>query len=530
VIYWIKSIARGWLWCLSLSLVSGNAAAQSRARPSNYYISPGGQDTNPGSRSKPWQSLQPLGNHLWLPGDSVLLQGGARFPGSILLTRLARGAKNRPIVICSYGQGRALIDAQDSTAIVVQQGQFIYLENLILLGSGRKSGNTGRGIWLQGASHIWLQQIDASGFQKAGVELTDCRFVTLMGIFGHDNGYAGISVDGSHFPHYSNDRIYIKDCQAVNNPGDPTELHNHSGNGIVVGLATHVVVEYCVATGNGWDMPRKGNGPVGIWAWQCDSVLIQHCISYRNRTAPGAMDGGGFDLDGGATHCIVQYNLSYENEGYGFGIFQFSGATPWHHNTFRYNISFNDGNTAPNGASVLWWNGSKDPSQFHDCYFYNNLLYNQNGYALGLIQDARDNLGFFFLNNIFVAKDELMTGGNIREEVFYGNDWWSLAGGFLLNGFHSFGDWVARTGKEKRNGDILGHNRDPALRNPGEPTLTNPYQLYTLVGFKLKADSPLRNTGLDLRRLLSLHGRLLDFFGQRVPLGPNSEPGISELP
>jgi hypothetical protein len=46
-------------------------------------------------------------------------------------------------------------------------------------------------------------------------------------------------------------------------PGDPSILNNHSGNGIVVGNAEKVTIEYCEAANNGWDMPRQGNGPVG---------------------------------------------------------------------------------------------------------------------------------------------------------------------------------------------------------------------------------------------------------------------------
>jgi len=42
-------------------------------------------------------------------------------------------------------------------------------------------------------------------------------------------------------------------------------------------------------------------------------------ISFRNRTAKGAEDGGGFDLDGGVTHSEIAFCLSYENEGSGFG-------------------------------------------------------------------------------------------------------------------------------------------------------------------------------------------------------------------
>src|SRR5436190_17235380 len=132
-------------------------------------------------------------------------------------------------------------------------------------------------------------------------------------------------------------------CRADNNPGDPTNLTNHSGNGIVVGNCRNVLIEYCTATNNGWDMPRIGNGPVGIWPYEADSVIIQHCISYRNKTAPGAADGGGFDLDGGVTNSVIQYCLSYENEGSGYGIFQYWSAGNWKNNTLRYCISINDG-------------------------------------------------------------------------------------------------------------------------------------------------------------------------------------------
>ena len=70
--------------------------------------------------------------------------------------------------------------------------------------------------------------------------------------------------------------------------------------------SAQVLIEYCTATNNGWDMPRTGNGPVGIWAYESDSVLIQRCIAYRNKTQKGAADGGGFDFDGGMTNSIIR--------------------------------------------------------------------------------------------------------------------------------------------------------------------------------------------------------------------------------
>ena len=121
--------------------------------------------------------------------------------------------------------------------------------------------------------------------------------------------------------------IYVGYCLAENNPGDPTILTNHSGNGIVIGRVSKALIEYCEARYNGWDMPRKGNGPVGIWTWHADQVIIQFCVSHHNRST--GVDGGGFDFDGGVTNSILQYNYSHDNHGSGYLICQYDGAAPF---------------------------------------------------------------------------------------------------------------------------------------------------------------------------------------------------------
>ena len=504
-------------------------SAQSTRIHRKFYISSSGNDNNPGTVGQPWRTVGPLNRLQLQPGDIIYLKGGNIFRGPVELNMQDTGTAKAPVVIYSYGNKQAIIDGGNGTAIQVNKSRHIIIRNLIVKGNGRKNGNTGRGVLVSYAGNIEITDVDVSGFQKSGIEVANCSDIRLKNIYAHNNGYAGISVQGDHFPQLTNHRIYIGNCKAENNPGDPTELKNHSGNGIVVGLATNAIVEHCVASENGWDMPRKGNGPVGIWAWESDSVIIQQCISFHNHTSPGAMDGGGFDLDGGVSNSIVQYNLSYENEGYGYGIFQFSGATPWHHNIFRYNISFNDGNTTAHGASILWWNGSKDSSQFHDCFFYNNVLYNSKGYALGVIPKEYENSRFFFLNNIIVAKDEMMTSGNIITEQFYGNTWWSIQSHFKINGNTDFKKWANNTGKEKLNGKIVGVNANPEFVNPVSPTLDNPLLLQKLYYFQLQAKSPLRNKGLDLKKLFHINMGKKDFFGNRVPLGESCEPGIYEM-
>ena len=241
-----------------------------------------------------------------------------------------------------------------------------------------------------------------SGFQKSGLQLYNCKNVNVDKVNAHDNGAAGIGVEGVYNSKLGSSNIYITHCSTVNNPGDPTNLTNHSGNGIVVGHCTNVVIDRCMATNNGWDMPRIGNGPVGIWCYEADSVVIQHCLSYQNKTSVGGADGGGFDLDGGVTNSIVQYCLSYENQGSGYCIFQYWGASPWYNNVFRFNISIDDGLVSDYGQAYTFGTVQKMINNFiRD--FYNNTIYNSKEAALSFSETSQRK-NFRFLNNIFIAK------------------------------------------------------------------------------------------------------------------------------
>lgn len=320
----------------------------------------------------------------------------------------------------------------------------------------------------------------------------------------------------------------ILDCRAENNPGDPTNLTNHSGNGILVGESRNVLIDYCVATNNGWDMPRQGNGPVGIWAYQTDSILIQHCIAYRNRTSPGGKDGGGFDLDGGVTNSTIQYCLSYENEGAGYGLFQYAYARNWRNNTIRYNVSIDDGSKTAGAGGILVWNGGPTAGEFADCFVYNNLIYNSRKPPVSF-DVASANQHFVFANNIFLAKGEVISGPTSGER-FWGNVWWGIGGADIsFQEYPSLIAWSKATGQEKSGEKIVGRQIDPRLKGPFSVKLTDPHRLASLTGFQLSPSSPVRNKGLDLEKLLDIRLPGTDFYDQPVPAGAGVEPGVFEF-
>jgi hypothetical protein len=484
-----------------------------------YYLHPEGLDTNPGTLSSPWKTIDKVNHTVLHPGDSLLFHGGDTFTGALEMTN--RGILNKDaLVISSYGSGRAVISGGKGSGILLEACRNLVLENLIITGSGRLTGNTEDGVIMNNCSDIKVNNLDISGFQHSGLLVSGVtENIDIQRINAHDNGFAGIHVYGPYPEKTSCKNLYIGYCKAENNPGDPTVLNNHSGNGILVGVCDSVLIEYCEALNNGWDMPRKGNGPVGIWAWHADHVTIQHCISHNNKTSSGSADGGGFDLDGGVTNSVVQYCLSYENQGAGFGLFEYQGAYDFADNSIRYNISINDG-TNYGGAGAAVWNGQTDNQKLRNLYFHNNVLYNDLPGGKAIIFWSPDHSGFFFCNNIFLTSGAAISGPYNAAD-FTGNVYWNFGKPFNMEGAASFTDWARESGKEIIKGKVAGMNIDPMLYDPGEVDITDPEEInfYSLRGFQLRPGSPLRDKGLDLAQILSISMGCFDFFGDSIPVG-----------
>ena len=486
-----------------------NSANIERGKKHDYYFSANGNDKNDGSLDHPFKSIE-LFNSLKLnPGDSIFFKAGEIFEGNLILDSSKSGANEKPVVITSYGKGNAFINAGNGTALSIYNLSYLEINNFTCKGSGRKKGNTKSGIDISNCDNILINNIEISGFQKSGLQIYSCKNVLINKVDAHDNGAAGIGVDGDYKNKLSTKNILITYCEADNNPGDPTNLNNQSGNGIVVGHCTNVVIDHCSSTNNGWDMPRIGNGPVGIWCYEADSVIIQHCLSYRNKTSVGGADGGGFDLDGGVTNSVIQYCLSYENQGSGYCMFQYWGASPWHKNVIRFNISENDGLVSDSRAGVYVWNSSKDAKQFYNCDFYNNTIYNSKQAVINF-SETSERKNFRFFNNIFIGKDGLIKGDE-GDDIFLANDWYSIEKKFNANGMNIFEKWSVEKNKEQLNGKIFGLNVMPSFKNAGNTKITNANQLSSFNAYKITNSSSITKSGIDLQSLFGINIGSTDF-------------------
>jgi len=517
------------IWFAALGMLSSCSGAK-HGQGTAYFVSDDGHDSNSGlSVDQAWASIERVNAHSFFPGDTLYFRAGDEFRGTLKLGPDDAGTSDQRLVLTSHGQGKARIHGLDSLAVWADACDFLTVEHLEIRGNGRKTGNTTDGILVTNGKGICLEYLEVHGFQHSGIHIYQCDEASISHCFAHDNGFAGIHVSGSTIRDpeaYDNENLYIGYCMAENNPGDPTVLDNHSGNGILASSVRGGIIEYCEAFNNGWDMPWTGNGPVGIWIWDATDCLIQHCIAHHNRTHPEAADGGGFDLDGGVSHSTIQYCISYRNEGAGYGLYEFGAAKAWEHNTIRYCISCDDG--ILNGGSLGLWK-NEDAGSLRYCQIYNNTFYNS--------LEGRGNLwlydhypGMEFRNNVFVYQGAFLSEGTeLGDEIFENNLYWNLSGDSSFLGYGSLKKWADHSGKEMVHGRFAGQFADPMISpfsmEDFDPAKVDPE---TFFSFRPEAGSPLIDRGLDLKALMGLDPGNRDLSGTLIPQGPQYDIGALE--
>ena len=325
---------------------------------------------------------------------------------------------------------------------------------------------------------------------------------------------------------------------SCNNPGVPG-LTGNSGSGIIMGGVTGGVIERSLAYDNGWLCDATG-GPVGIWTYDSDSVVIQHNESYRNRTN-GPADGGGFDLDQNTRNSIVQYNYSHENDGAGILLAHAPNNTNHSGNVVRYNISQNDGRKNSTGGIVIW-------GRTIGAEIYNNSVYLKRAavgatFAVKLYNASiptNDVRNVHFRNNIFfadsgaqilsVSPDQINGAIDLR---FEGNNYFSGAAASRFKwgtaSYVGLVAWRTASGQEKLGAQLLGIEGNPGLIAPGGGgTIGNADLLANLTAYRLTPTSLLINTGLNLQQMFGVYAGSLDFYASTLPYGLAYDVGAHE--
>lgn len=511
-----------WPYLLLLSAVS--AAAET------YYVSSScGDDRHSGTRPEAaWKSLGRVNQVALQAGDRILLKSDDTFvDDSLVFDASDCGLRCNQLVVDIYGGEKpAILRPPDGhNGITIRNTGGILVRNLEIVGPGQKVSDAteclGVSLWCdrkdgRRETDISLERLvihdfyrgisigaddpSFSGFQDVAV--VDCvvrsclsdgivTFGTRVGAGRERQSHRNLRIT----------RTTVSDCR-----GDPTLDGPHSGSGIILSGTVGGLVEDCVAHDNGGGTnDRDGGGPVGIWCWGCHAVTIQRCLVYNQRSTPGVQDGGGFDIDGGATGCVIQYCYSYHNEGYGYLVCEFTGAPPLQDATVRYNISHGDGRArAQAGLGV--WNGNPTVVSFRRVVFHNNLVICDASAGSVVKTGFETNpLEVAFVNNAFIR-----TGGSLLVDcerhvgsvLFRSNLYWTAdrrgAWGWDGQIYGTLEDWRTGTSApESTDGRPSGLFADPLIVGLAtEPPIITIADMAASPPFLPSPESPLANSGV----------------------------------
>ncbi len=497
-----------------------------------YYVSPSGNDSNSGlSLTQAWKTLARANQVFFQAGDSLLLEGGQTFSGTINLTAPESGTTSAPVTISSYSStsgSTATINSGSSDAITIDNGSNFTIANLNLVGAGYNVGNflSGNdGVYgysnqiSVAQSGIVINQVNASGFGHSGVSLygqfnsTKITNSTLS-----NNGCGGLWMDGAIA---ASQNVYIGYVTASNNAGsDATQF---SAFGILLSASQYSVIERSTAINNGWVTAANGNSANagnfgGIDANGSSYDVIQYCEAASNhQSAFGQGDGDGIIFND-TSNSIMQYNYSHDNYGGGLWV----GADPnvtSTGNVVRYNISQNDARAGASEGGILIW------EDINNTDIYNNTVY-MNNPATSLYYVACVAINQFIGSGVRIRDNILVTSGAVPSTgtlavvnfltangnssayssgiTLQGNDYWSYSNQLQFNWLTttstSLNAFRTASSQEKNGTTNVGFQVNPGLTTPGGGgTVNNPNNLASsLAAYNLKSTSALRHAGLDL--------------------------------
>lgn len=178
------------LSCILMNVIPVKATLKSGEGGITYYLDSNANDNGDGSSEiSAWNSLDQVNNHLFQPGDKLLIKRGSIFYGT--LYPKGSGANGSPIIIDVYGHGedKPLIDAGGKTFIPQQknwQGPFVNLKDESTIGS---------------AIYLYNQEY----WEINNISVTNSREDNL------DSDRSGIRIEGYDYGVINH--IYIRGCE-----------------------------------------------------------------------------------------------------------------------------------------------------------------------------------------------------------------------------------------------------------------------------------------------------------------------------
>lgn len=175
-------------------------------REINYFVSPAGNDADPGSIDKPWKTIQYAVDHV-LPGDTIFVRTG-NYLENIQIKN--SGTENAPITLTKYSLEEVVINGGGETALRAS-GTVAYwvVDGLTFVSTNRYTMTIG--WWDDGMTDHWIvrnNKISGANFVRGAYHIWENNEINGTG-YSASLGDAGISEGGeSHHNIYRSNTIH----------------------------------------------------------------------------------------------------------------------------------------------------------------------------------------------------------------------------------------------------------------------------------------------------------------------------------
>lgn len=535
---------------------SDPAAIQVRVGDDYFVSDSDGSDSDDGlSQANAWATVGKVNTLRVVPGDTVSLNGGDTFSGSLEIDPVAQPSVSLPITVNAYGTGTVTIDPGDSYAIRVLNSGHVTIDgtSIAIEGPGftltssyptldaettsdeggikvatttadvAHAGVTIDGATIEGCLHgIEFVASDPDATEAHDdVEITGCVITNcgVSGIMTRGQGADGTFIHDHKGQLYNNwliDGNVIDECYGFNDFdwGDPTVawsgfgmfLMNHQDL-----LCSNNLVHHCGEAGS----TAGSGGPVGIILLESiDSIVRRNEV--HNQYDAGGPDGNGIDFEA-CQNCIAEYNRVWDCEGSGLMAYaQLPGGFQTNqNNTFRYNIVYNCGTKDFGASAVRTYSTAK---WYHNTFHLTKVV----GGTTELM--FVDTTGNEFYNNIFSVAGGADFGDFHADTVLKGNCYHVGAGStFVIRiggvEYNSLADMQA-AGYEMEGETPLGAEGDPLfLAAPGTTGELLPSgDPSTFSDFDIQDGSAAIGCGVDLSEY-GITPPTTDWHGETIPEG-----------
>ena len=290
------------------------------AKAQIYYVSPTGNDTNPGTITQPWATLQKAASTL-TAGETAYFRNGT-YVAYVVFTN--DGSSGNPITFQSYPGEYAVFDGSNVPSDPFNpwnvDDMFSLYANYIILRNFEVKNAASQSIYCGQDTHDNLiDSLHIHNCYLCGVYLSHCSYHTVAnckihdtydydpgGIGGGGNSDGIGASAGNIVPYPNRGHHIIRNNVVYNCSDDGIDMWSSNGN----------LIENNVSHHNGYGNPCNGGSDSSAWGQP-------------------AGNGMGFKLGGGGSNKAIN-NISYSNRESGFDG---NGGSA---NIFYNNTSFNN--------------------------------------------------------------------------------------------------------------------------------------------------------------------------------------------